>query len=169
MQTFLPYPEFGLSASVVDNKRLGKQRVEAMQLIDCLCDLGSQRWGKHPAAKMWRGHVMSLALYYNQIRAEWIRRGCVNNMPLIRLTDRMVKPPWLGDPTFHASHRSNLLRKGTEDATFRLYRKDGPKRKSDWTAEDYERVWSKRGKPAPDWYDQFGWEEPDDLPYVWPV
>ena len=42
-------------------------------------------------------------------------------------------PSWLGDLDFHASHRSNLLRKD------------------------------------PEWYGQFGWNDPHDLPYVWPV
>jgi hypothetical protein len=32
MQTFLPYPDFRESLESLDNKRLGKQRVEALQL-----------------------------------------------------------------------------------------------------------------------------------------
>ena len=32
MQTFLPYPDFWVSAKMLDDKRLGKQRVEAMQI-----------------------------------------------------------------------------------------------------------------------------------------
>lgn len=34
MQTFLPYPEFIKSAQCLDNKRLGKQRVEAKQILE---------------------------------------------------------------------------------------------------------------------------------------
>lgn len=34
MQTFLPYPDFALSAKVLDNKRLGKQRLEAKQILE---------------------------------------------------------------------------------------------------------------------------------------
>ena len=33
MQTFLPYENFAASAAVLDNKRLGKQRVETLQVI----------------------------------------------------------------------------------------------------------------------------------------
>lgn len=33
MQTFLPFASFGESAKVLDNKRLGNQRVEAMQIL----------------------------------------------------------------------------------------------------------------------------------------
>ena len=33
MQTFLPYPDFRESLESLDYKRLGKQRVEALQLV----------------------------------------------------------------------------------------------------------------------------------------
>lgn len=33
MQTFLPYPDFELSVRALDNRRLGKQRVEAKQIL----------------------------------------------------------------------------------------------------------------------------------------
>lgn len=36
MQTFLPSPSFSESASVLDNKRLGKQRVETLQIMSTL-------------------------------------------------------------------------------------------------------------------------------------
>ena len=33
MQTFLPYPDFARSARCLDNRRLGKQRVESYQIL----------------------------------------------------------------------------------------------------------------------------------------
>jgi len=36
MQTFLPYASFAKSAACLDNRRLGKQRVEAMQILKIL-------------------------------------------------------------------------------------------------------------------------------------
>ena len=36
MQTFLPYKSFERSVQVLDNKRLGKQRVEAFQILNVL-------------------------------------------------------------------------------------------------------------------------------------
>lgn len=36
MQTFLPYPDFAESASVLDRQRLGKQRVETLQVMKAL-------------------------------------------------------------------------------------------------------------------------------------
>jgi hypothetical protein len=42
-------------------------------------------------------------------------------------------PDWFGNKEFHASHRSNLLRKD------------------------------------PEFYGKYGWTEPHDLPYIWPL
>ena len=36
MQTFLPYESFEESAKVLDYRRLGKQRVEGMQIINAI-------------------------------------------------------------------------------------------------------------------------------------
>jgi Pyrimidine dimer DNA glycosylase len=36
MQTFLPYPDFVACARVLDSRRLGKQRVEALQILRAL-------------------------------------------------------------------------------------------------------------------------------------
>lgn len=41
---------------------------------------------------------------------EWRNRGYKNNMPLIEVAT-MEYPPWFKLEEFHASHRSNLLRK----------------------------------------------------------
>ena len=50
MQTFLPYPDFIASARVLDSKRLGKQRVEALQVLRGLIRPGyGWRLRKDPA------------------------------------------------------------------------------------------------------------------------
>lgn len=36
MQTFVPFPDFARSAAVLDDKRLGKQRVEVLQIVRAL-------------------------------------------------------------------------------------------------------------------------------------
>ena len=116
MQTFLPYPCFHESAACLDNKRLGKQRVEALTILKTLCGL-SVGWRHHPAVKMWAGHEWSLLRYLEACVDEWERRGfkdsCRANGRLLwstRFIDSTI-PDWLGYPDFHASHRSNLLRK----------------------------------------------------------
>jgi|TARA_R110002020_G_scaffold390400_1_gene600887 hypothetical protein len=111
MQTFLPLPSIGMSIRCLDNKRLGKQRVEALQILKALRgEYKNGAWVNHPATKMWRGHEDALNFYKDLCIEEWIRRGFKNTMDHSRI--HIVKlPPWIGKDEFHASHRSNLLRK----------------------------------------------------------
>jgi len=109
MQTFLPYPDFKKSLQALDYQRLGKQRVEAYQII-CAIKYGGG-WQHHPAVKMWRGHINSLKLYYNLSLDEWVRRGYRNNMLKMAIRGKIAYPQWFGRNCFHAAHRSNLLRK----------------------------------------------------------
>jgi hypothetical protein len=139
MQTFLPYPDFTASARCLDRLRLGKQRIEALQIYEIITGRRpGSRWRSHPAVRMWRGHDLALAYYVRAVIGEWTSRGYRNSMVVPAAADLLVCwpnwcPPWLGDPAFHAAHRSNLLRKD------------------------------------PVHYGRFGWTESPDLPYVWPV
>jgi hypothetical protein len=109
MQTFLPYPNFKKSLHTLDYRRLGKQRVEAYQIIRAIKYGGA--YSNHPAVKMWRGHINALKQYYNLALEEWINRGYKNRMEKMLIHGRIVYPPWFGSHDFHAAHRSNLLRK----------------------------------------------------------
>ena len=110
MQTFLPYEDFKRSAEVLDDKRLGKQRVESMQIYKA-CVLDDYGWKNHPATKMWVGYEYALLEYMNVMIQTWVERGFKNTMGIARFDTKIVMPPWLGDADLHASHRSNLLRK----------------------------------------------------------
>lgn len=111
MQTFLPHESFLQTMQVLNYRRLGKQRVEAKQILSAIGGTGG--WANHPATTMWRNYPIALQYYMECDIAEWVRRGYHNTMP----TTHMERPPehlmpwWLGDNSFHASHRSNLLRK----------------------------------------------------------
>ena len=150
MQTFLPYPNFEQTAKCLDWRRLGKQRLEAKQILDILLNRTNKKgWRHHPCVAMWRGYELALQEYYNTILREWISRGYNNNMYFEFVTyhndkDYAIRirsdprehpefclPPWLNEQ-FCASHRSNLLRKDSK------------------------------------WYGQFGWKEFNNLPYIWP-
>lgn len=110
MNTFLPHADFARSAACLDRARLGKQRVEVLQLLR-----GSRP--HHPASKMWRGFEAALAVYGLYVCVEWQSRGyrdtCYDKIEAYA-SDVRPLPPWFGDETFHASHRSNLLRKFPE-------------------------------------------------------
>lgn len=127
MQTFLPYDDFARSAAVLDDRRLGKQRVEALQVIRALTR-ETYGWKHHPAVRMWEGHVEALGAYGAVVCAEWVARGradtCAATMTedlaaagVTRLLGQPalaaagLLPPWLGDEAFHRSHRAALVRK----------------------------------------------------------
>jgi len=149
VQTFLPFPDFLASARVLDDRRLGKQRVEALQVLRALIR-HPYGWQRHPAVRMWRGYEEALGAYALAICAEWVGRGHADTvvaslladlaaagLPTPRTQDELTPgvelPPWLGDERVHASHRSALLRK------------------------------------APEWYASRLPPEPVELGYYWPV
>ncbi len=129
MQTFLPYPDFHESARCLDRQRLEKQRVEVLQLMKAIWP-GIGGWTNHPATKMWACNFPALCQYGIAVCDEWISRGykdtCRSKIRYqwaawhvhalgafqgdIANTEVQL-PTWLGDLAFHASHRSNLLRK----------------------------------------------------------
>lgn len=149
MQTFLPYADFAASARSLDDKRLGKQRVEALQVLRALYREG-YGWRHHPAVRMWRGYPEALAAYGLAITTEWTDRGHADSCAAKILDDLReaggrnaprtqaelaaagALPPWLGDEAVHRSHRSALVRKNPDH---------------------YRRMF----------------DDPDDLPYVWPA
>ena len=116
MQTFLPYSDFSKSAQCLDNRRLGKQRVECLQILKSLTN-ADYGWKSHPSVKMWKNHEGALADYGNKICLEWISRGYKDTC-LEKISNMGIPfdsyPDWIGNESFHASHRSNLLRKDNQ-------------------------------------------------------
>lgn len=103
MQTFLPFPSFQKSCRVLDNSRLGKQRVECLQM------LGSQ-WANHPATTMWRGFAAGLETYAAVAVETWVARGMRNTMSFTK--HKVFELPWwFGNPLFHRSHQLRLIEK----------------------------------------------------------
>jgi len=139
MQTFIPYKSFTQSARALDWRRLGKQRVEAKQILTCLESGRTTGWRNHPAVRMWQGYENVLARYGLAMCNEWKRRGYKDTLTEFFLdrydyvSDSMLDVPEFVTYDFMVSHQSNLLRKD------------------------------------PDYYRPiFGPSIPDDLPYVWP-
>ena len=119
MQTFLPYPNIKESLKVLDDKRLGKQRVEAYQIISAITGRPKldgtpyKGWLNHPCSVMWKNYIPALKLYYNLCIDEWISRGYKNTMKKEELDETIDYPNWFGNNKFHDSHKSNLLKKDT--------------------------------------------------------
>ncbi len=113
MQTFVPFMDHGETARALDRQRLGKQRIECVQILNAM--FFPSRWSHHPAVKMWDGHHQALAEYGIVICQEWARRGYVDNqMPVLRRYRDLIGipdlPEWWGGP-IHESHRSILIQK----------------------------------------------------------
>lgn len=111
----MPYPDFVDSINCLDYKRLGKQRVEAKQILIALEPDAISRWRNHPAVLMWKGCEEALKVYHNWAICKWVSRGYKNTMLLLKTDlNKLRFPDWFGNEKFHASHRSNLLRKYPE-------------------------------------------------------
>lgn len=124
MQTFLPLSDFAATAEVLDTRRLGKQRVEVLQILRALTfdDYG---WRTHPAVTMWAGYTAALVTYGIVITEQWVADGFADTvMPQllefiapdpVRSQSALAAagdlPPWLGWEPLHRSHRAALLRK----------------------------------------------------------
>ncbi len=149
VQTFLPYSDFERTARALDVKRLGKQRVEVIQVIRALTTPG-YGWASHPAVLMWKGHEEALGRYGLTCCEVWVqlgfgdtcaativadlaRAGVTGIRGQAELAEAGLLPAWLGNEAFHQAHRSALLQKD------------------------------------PDHYRRLFPDTPDDLPYVWPV
>lgn len=90
MQTFLPYADFARCAAVLDNPRLGKQRVETLQVMQVLLGLRwdntagvihpftPKGWRNHPVVLMWQRYEAGLAAYQDAVCDEWTARGFVD-------------------------------------------------------------------------------------------
>lgn len=114
MQTFVPYESFKECARCLDYQRLGKQRVECLQILNALNNK-TKGWVNHPATKMWKGYENALIVYGVTCCLEWINRGYFDTCgeKMIKFYDEnkpFVLPPWWGGE-IHASHRSQLLKK----------------------------------------------------------
>ena len=108
MQTFLPE-----SARILDYRRLGKQRVEAIRAIEGI--VAKRGWTNHPA--MWLKYPDALALYGRVMCTEWIRRFDQRLPPAWlkkRRTARSIELPWwLGDSIVRNSYAKTRLSTAT--------------------------------------------------------
>jgi hypothetical protein len=113
MMTFILVCCLVENAKLLDDLRLGKQRVEATQILNILTGSTSKKgWINHPIVKAWEGYVEGLKYYTNCCIQEWINRGKNNNIPLYDIDeDKLILPWWTQWDRLHQSHRAMLLRK----------------------------------------------------------
>jgi hypothetical protein len=102
------------------------------------------KWPNHPASKMWRGYTGALCRYLFALHVELESRG-------------KSYPKHL-DEVLLAYHNDPGRDKNPpwlgDEALHASHR-------SNLLRKDKEYGWG--------WYEQFGWTEPDNLEYIWPV
>jgi hypothetical protein len=112
--TFVISSHTKVTARTLDDRRLGKQRVEAAQIISILENKnGKVGFKQHPMVKCWEGYILALKDYCNIMIEEWILRGKNNTMEYYDIpTDETVQyPPWYYNEKVHHSHMARLLQK----------------------------------------------------------
>lgn len=181
MQTFLPYPDFEKSAKALDDKRLGKQRIEVVQILNALTGV-SKSWQAHPAILMWKGYEIALTSYGYAICREWIARGFEDNcMKVLESTiDSWLMsnpkpiaanefPTWFGDERLHSNHRARLMEKATSAYDAAVIYLDHMKRIK---YKKFIRKAEKEMKHAHEvykWYCDQKWKERPVTENFWPV
>ena len=86
VNTFIIYSDIYQTMKALDYRRLGKQRVEAKQIIDLLeyydenDEFPEKGWKNHPAVLSWIGYTNALKAYFNICLLEWVNRGYNNTM-----------------------------------------------------------------------------------------
>jgi hypothetical protein len=103
---------------VLDYKRLGKQRSEALQILKALLGM-VKHYKSQPQARAWSGYESALCEYGIVCCEEWKNRGYVDNTKIIfemikfqRLKGKeVIMPKWVGYEPFHSNQRSRLLYK----------------------------------------------------------
>lgn len=125
VNTFILCSDFSESASLLDDKRLFKQCVEARQIISILeeSNLSKKGFSNHPATKQWIGYLDGLKYYFNCHLDEVFRRGRwnVKVMKIYPIPQTFDLPWFVISKPFHFSHRASLFRKNPEyykDLTF---------------------------------------------------
>lgn len=145
MQTFLPFEDFQASACVLDRMRLGKQRVECKQILQAL---------KNGPYQVGEDGIRKTPWYNHPATKMWMG----HEQALIRYSIEVCER-WIG-----LGYSDSLL----------------PHFKSLWKRRVAYPKWlgnsdfhrshrSNLLRKNPNYYKSCGWEEPDNLPYVWPL
>ena len=154
-----------MSAKVLDNKRLGKQRVEALQILrtlrkgpqictecsypfsyGCCGGYGKPKttpWYNHPAVRMWKGYEIALMYYMHAMCYEWVVNRGYKDTCWVKAIEVGFRPPNTGVEIIMPPWLGNDL--------FHLSHQSNLLRKNK------------------EHYKKFFFGIPDDYSYVWPV
>lgn len=156
MQTFLPYVDFNKTMDCLDKRRCWKQVLEARQILATLGVKLTKASGgpvkpshvNHPIHKMWEGyeevlmHYHDVALMFSKIK--WSVNTNIKSLTYISVHSKDSDNLAMWKPLYQHSMPWFMGYKPFHDAhKSNLLRKN------------------------PEWYSQFNWNVPNDLPYIW--
>ena len=137
VNTFIVSTNLKKNFKILDRRRLGKQRLECLQIINAL-EGTSTGYINHSATKAFysenkkelKNNIKALKIYYNYCLREWIKRGYKNSMEFYTIykdidkdtyeeytsynnrREGIVYMPWFFSyRPFILSHQASLLRK----------------------------------------------------------
>jgi hypothetical protein len=191
LQTFLPYPDFAESAAVLDRMRLGKQRVETLQIAQALwgrklmntfalVPTGKQKFigdefSNVDDPKFWQSVTKRVDLPQTEWRIEHTSVGWANH-PATKM--------WAGEGTALLDYQTAIcgewVSRGYKDTclekteflfldvvNYMSMGFDGPA----WLGREDVHSSHRANllRKDPEWYGKYGWTEDPATEYVWPV
>jgi len=171
MQTFLPYDNFSMSARVLDNKRLGKQRVEALQILKVL------NFGPYQMLVNYKSDQTPI---WESCTQEEFNEAKRNKTPRVR------KTPWYNHPAvqmwkgysnglflyLEEMVREWKLRGGVDTCLEKAkeFKTNGPVLLPDWLGNESFHLSHQSNllRKHPSYYGMYFMGVSNDLPYIWP-
>lgn len=181
MQTFLPYPSGRKSAKVLDNRRLGKQRVECLQILALLTDTYKVQTSPKDLGIDYGAVSLTPRCFCTHDGQVWAWNparsgGGWMNHPAVRM--------WRGHTMALAEYSLNIcaewIWRGYRDTTaqtislmvdlaFAIDQSLTPDKPPWWGDEAFHTSHqSNLLRKDPGYYGQYFPTIPDDLPYIWP-
>lgn len=175
MQTFLPHDSFHASAQVLDRQRLGKQRVECLQILNAIIYPTTKGWVNHPCTKMWRATPSALLSYTVIVCQEWTRRGYKDTVKQKVLDLAVENPHVFTDLECIQTVRNTQEVIGPDGHVTGIFALDiiTEVHTSIWPwwmgDQEFHRTHqSNLVRKDPTYYRPFFPDVPDSLPYIWP-
>lgn len=172
MQTFLPYPNFNESAQVLDRQRLGKQRVEVLQILQAikfgeyrykiLSGLNSHIWKPCPKEYLtdppFHSLVQKTPWYNHPAVVQW--RNFIESLCIYGLA---ICNEWI-----KRGYQDNLANRIISFAPHGIH--TGVVEMPQWIGLEKFHSSHRAALLAKnfDYYKQFGWAEKPEINYYWP-
>lgn len=172
MQTFLPYPNIIQSAQCLDNKRLGKQRVEALQILKAI-NQGLEiafiwDWddnGKEYKKLLW---FKSLDSGDGTIKTPWFNHPCTKMWKGYESCLVLYYNVCINEWIYRGFKNTLLLIAHSIPIEHKYWAQFVKWPKWFGNKDFHDSHKSNLLRKMPEHYSKFGWQVSNNLPYIWP-